>query len=287
MLYLKFILNILIFFAGQILSEPLPFSSDEVTVVPFPPFIPVAGGYVPEPQNNETTIDYVQKSRNDYFGSELSQIVNSPNFHLVTIQNGEQNKQVWAFVLGNEKKVFAYRTENISITDPLHLGSNWNVISNSESNVWPVKMRFVYPSCHNMVKDKDEEGVDCGGPCKPCNMFNSCRIGLDDLRAHKILKYSTCIGELKHGEFCSLTCPVGYRMKDLTKMKSEIYSQCYDGRLNQLIFGNMQAPMTGESYYSREYRGFRNMLESEVSHLDQEFNELCESPFDICVNIFL
>ena len=33
------------------------------------------------------------------------------------------------------------------------------------------------PSCHNLIKDPLEEGVDCGGPCKPCP---SCNNGIKD-----------------------------------------------------------------------------------------------------------
>ncbi len=34
------------------------------------------------------------------------------------------------------------------------------------------------PSCHNLIKDPMEEGVDCGGPCKPCP---SCSNGIKDI----------------------------------------------------------------------------------------------------------
>jgi hypothetical protein len=27
------------------------------------------------------------------------------------------------------------------------------------------------PSCHNGIQDKGEEGIDCGGPCVPCEVF--------------------------------------------------------------------------------------------------------------------
>ncbi|KAF7459170.1 Signal peptide containing protein [Cryptosporidium felis] len=276
--YCRYGLGFLAFLIGLVSGAPLPYSSEEVTVVPYPPFIPIAGGYIPDSGVNKTA-EYIQKSGNSYFGNEMSKIVDFPVFRLASFESSSANKQVWAFLLGSEKRVFAYRTESIPVSDPLHLGSFWNTIG-TDSTIWPIQLKFMYPSCNNMAKDREEEGVDCGGPCRPCNTFFSCRVGLDGHREHKALKYSTCVGELKHGEFCSLTCPVGFRMKDSTRMNSEIYSQCYDGRLQQFL-PSVRVPFGGEGYHSRQF-GIENrgMAESEIGNLDQSLSELCESPLD-------
>ena len=36
-------------------------------------------------------------------------------------------------------------------------------ISDATKKEWP---------CFNGIKDQDESGVDCGGPCKPCGKIN-------------------------------------------------------------------------------------------------------------------
>ncbi|KAL7066450.1 hypothetical protein ACR3K2_31210, partial [Cryptosporidium serpentis] len=274
-LYL-FLLNIWIVLVNKVYTGPLPFSLEDVTVIPYPPSLPIAGGYIPN-TNGTRSNEYVQISGNGYYNERLmlSLVKGFPKFNLYSYHN-KMNKQVWVFA--SEEKVIAYRIENLDILDPLHLGSIWQ-LSLSPSYIQPIHIQFVYPSCMNSVKDNNEEGVDCGGTCRPCEEFSSCMTApkITYKNGHKILNFSTCTGLLKHGEYCEKGCPPGYRMKSDALLNMDIYSQCYDGKLRPLSLSNHRNKIGNSNTKTRD------LSMASVTFMNEEslnINNMCESPFE-------
>jgi hypothetical protein len=65
------------------------------------------------------------------------------------------------------------------------------------------------PNCYDGILNNDEEGIDCGGPCKPCPP--TCDNGVQDIRPD--------IGWVEEGVDCGGPCPA--------------CPTCFDGILNQ------------------------------------------------------
>eukprot|EP00920_Eleutheroschizon_duboscqi_P037632 GHVT01090143.1.p1 GENE.GHVT01090143.1~~GHVT01090143.1.p1 ORF type:complete len:1117 (+),score=360.51 GHVT01090143.1:152-3502(+) len=82
-------------------------------------------------------------------------------------------------------------------------------------------------SCINRARDGDEEGVDCGGNCRRCSSFASCRL---PALPPATFAFGACPrdGLLAHGALCEYSCPIGWRAR------GGVGRLCYDGTLLEI-----------------------------------------------------
>ncbi|PHJ23321.1 large protein with signal peptide cysteine- - mucin [Cystoisospora suis] len=159
----------------------------------------------------------------------------TPDLYLFWVAStGPQSPAFWAIgeVPGANEKVRAFIPSEAETPD--EATGEWFVFEQSLSGVLFKPDSFIVATrvtCSNGARDGLETGVDCGGPCIPCETYRSCRLP-------KMLPPGYALGScppdglLFHGQACSYKCPLGW------KENGGLGRVCYDGTILEIRRGD-------------------------------------------------